>query len=86
VPHLDVLRSVDEKETVFNFLMASHTLMVILLIISAALQFSTIALSTGCPCGLAIMPVFGSPFRIVPCCNVDSKLLSQRCLCLHVTH
>lgn len=48
------LCSVDDKEEVLSFLQMSQTLMVILLIISAALQFSTIALSTGCPCALAI--------------------------------
>jgi hypothetical protein len=78
---------VDEKEEVFEFLMASHTLMVILLIISAALQFSTIALSTGCPCGLANhMRVVESTVRIVPCFTIASELLSHRCFCLYATH
>lgn len=41
--------SLEEKNEMFDFMVQSQTLMVTLLIISAVLQFCTIALSTGCP-------------------------------------
>ena len=67
-----LLCSVDEKEEVFSFLMASHTLMVILLLISAALQFSTIALSTGCPCALITIHSW-------PVSTVETSVLTRAC-------